>query len=176
MKLVSVILLKLLLFSCCLAQQKYSTSQDTAYSELVWRSNTPDKLFQFYNQANIKGAYAINRELNPFYLRGDFDGDKNIDYAIAVIEKKSSKKGILIYHPSSKKYFLAGAGQALGYGDDYPWMDAWQVYEKKYVGLGVGETKRIKLKGEAILVEKLESSSGLIYWDGKKYEWYQQGD
>jgi hypothetical protein len=32
------------------------------------------------------------------------------------------------------------------------------------------------LKGEAILVVKLESSSGLIYWDGKKYQWYQQGD
>jgi hypothetical protein len=60
--------------------------------------------------------------------------------------------------------------------DDMNWMDAWQVYYKKDVGLGVGETKLLKLKGEAIYAGKLESSSGLIYWDGKEYRWYQQGD
>jgi hypothetical protein len=28
----------------------------------------------------------------------------------------------------------------------------------------------------AILAEKQESASGLIFWDGKQYRWYQQGD
>ncbi len=60
--------------------------------------------------------------------------------------------------------------------DDMNWLDAWKVYDKKDVEPGVGETKKIKLKGEAIEVFKLESSSGLIYWDGKEYRWYQQGD
>ncbi len=55
-------------------------------------------------------------------------------------------------------------------------MDAWKVYDKKDVGIGVGETRKLVLKGEAILAMKLESSSGIIYWDGKQYRWYQQGD
>jgi hypothetical protein len=55
-------------------------------------------------------------------------------------------------------------------------MDAWKIYGKKEVEQGVGEITKLKLKGEAILAFKLESSSGIIYWDGKEYRWYQQGD
>jgi hypothetical protein len=146
--------------------------------QFVFASNLPDILYKFYNQDKILTNYKINRDLNPFYLRGDFDGDKKIDYALAVIESTTEKKGFLIYHPATRKYFLAGAGKAIpnGHGDDYPWMNAWEVSDEKTVGQGVGELKPPKLIGEGILVQKLESSSGLIYWDGKEYRWYQQGD
>jgi len=144
-----------------------------------WAQNLylPEDIQIFYNQEKIKSSFEINA-MNPFYLRGDFDGDKKADYAITVSERKTGKKGIIIYHPSSKKHFVIGAGRELAtrQGDDYGWMDAWEVYCKKDVELGVGESKKIKLIGEAILITKLESSSGLIYWDGKSYQWYQQGD
>ena len=148
------------------------------YINLVWNSNMPDDLRDFYDQEKIRTTYKINRDLNPFYLRGDFNGDKKTDYALAVIESKTDKKGILIYHPATKKYFLAGAGKSIpnGHGDDYPWMDAWEVSDEKIVEQGVTDLKPPKLIGEAILVQKLESSSGLIYWDGKEYSWYHQGD
>jgi hypothetical protein len=148
------------------------------YIRLVWVSNMPDDLADFYNQEKIKTTYKINKSLNPFYLRGDFNGDKKVDYALAVIESTTDKKGILIYHPATKKYFLAGAGKAIpnGHGDDYQWMDAWEVSDEKIVGQGVTDLKPPKLIGEAIVVQKLESSSGIIYWDGKEYRWYQQGD
>lgn len=146
--------------------------------EFLFDSNLPDNLYHFYNQEKIKTIYKFNRELNPFYLRGDFDGDKKIDYALAVIESTTDKKGILIYHPATKKYFLAGAGKTIpnGHGDDYLWMDAWEVSDEKIVEQGVTDLKPPKLLGEAILLQKLESSSGLVYWDGKEYRWYQQGD
>ena len=155
-----------------------SSKEQSDYINLVWSSNMPDDLRYFYNQEKIQTAYKINKNLNPFYLRGDFDGDKKIDYALAVIESKNDKKGILIYHPATKKYFLAGAGKSIpnGHGDDYPWMDAWEVSDEKIIEQGIKELKPPKLIGEAILVQKLESSSGLIYWDGKEYRWYQQGD
>lgn len=74
--------------------------------------------------------------------------------------------------------FLIGAGQALPTrpGDDYGWVEAWEVYCCNQPEIGVGESRKIKLRSEAILVRKLESSSGIIYWDGKNYQWYQQGD
>jgi hypothetical protein len=62
-------------------------------------------LYNFYNQEKIRRAYKINRDLNPFYLRGDFDGDKKADYALAIVESKTAKKGILIYHSTNKNFF-----------------------------------------------------------------------
>ena len=168
----------ILTYSTIACGQTSEEKERADYIQLVWNENMPDDLFDFYKQENIKSTYKINRDLNPFYLRVDFNGDKKVDYALAVIESKTDKKGILIYHPATKKYFLAGAGKAIpnGHGDDYPWMDAWKVSDEKVVGQGVTDLKPPKLIGEAILVQKLESSSGLIYWDGKEYKWYQQGD
>jgi hypothetical protein len=159
--------------------QSVEEQQRADYVSLVWSSNMPDELRDFYDQEKIRTTYRINKDLNPFYLRGDFDGDKKMDYALAVVEIKTDKKGILIYHSGTKMHFILGAGHQIrdGYeSDDMNWMDAWNVHDKKDVELGVGETKIIKLKGEAIHADKLESSSGLIYWDGKEYRWYQQGD
>jgi len=161
----------------CWAQTKEQKEKENQF-EFVFNSNLPDNLFNFYNQESIRKIYTINRDINPFYLRGDFDGDKKTDYALAVIESTTDKEGILIYHPATKKYFLAGAGKSIPHrhGDDYAWMDAWEVSDKKIVEQGVTDLKPPKLLGEAILVQKLESSSGLIYWDGNEYTWYQQGD
>lgn len=150
---------------------------DKAYQTFVYESNLPDEVSALYNQNKIKSIYSIRTDLNPFYLRGDFDGDKKQDYALSIIDRVTNKKGILIFHTGTKAYFIIGAGQPLKNGtDDYNWMDAWTVYVDKHVEIGVGETTKITLKGEAILAIKLESSSGLIYWTGEEYQWYQQGD
>jgi hypothetical protein len=39
-----------------------------------------------------------------------------------------------------------------------------------------GETGVPLLCGDALLVEKTEAASALIYWNGKRYVWSQQGD
>lgn len=168
------IILILLCSTLIWGQDKQSEEQ----IQFVFNSNLPEVLSDFYNQGKIRTAFKINRDLNPFYLRGDFDGDRKTDYALAVVETMTSKKGFLIYHTRTKKHFLIGAGKSIpdGYGDDYSMIDAWQVSDDKIVGQGVTEMNPPKLIGEAILVQKLESSSGLIYWNGKEYRWYQQGD
>ena len=65
------------------------------HETFVFESNLPTEVRDLYEQ-KIKPAYAIRTDLNPFYLKGDFDADKIQDYAISVVEKKSDKKGILI--------------------------------------------------------------------------------
>ena len=149
--------------------------------QIAWGQNTenlPASLYDFYNQDKIKTKFTINKNLNPVWLIGDFDGDQKPDYALSISEITTGKKGILIYHPHKKNCFIIGAGKALSNkpSDDYSWVNAWEVSSEKNPELGVGESKRVKLKGQAILVQKLESSSGLIYWNGKNYQWYQQGD
>ena len=86
---------------------------------------------------------------------------------------------MIIYHTDTKTHYVFGAGKSLGNdnaGDNYNWMDAWKVYVRKDVEIGAGEATKIILKGDAILAIKIESASGLIYWTGKEYKWYQQGD
>jgi len=38
----------------------------------------------------------IHGDINPFVLSGDFNGDRELDYALAVREIKTGKKGFLI--------------------------------------------------------------------------------
>ena len=47
-------------------------------------------------------------------------------------------------------------------------------YEK--VLLGAEEGTPPILKGEGIMIYKLESSSSLVYWDGTRFSYYWQGD
>ncbi len=141
--------------------------QDKNEQEIfVFETNLPDEIQDFYKQ-QIVNEYKLRTDVNPFYLRGDFDGDKKLDYAINVIERKTEKKGIVIYHTGTNRHFTIGAGKPFfgqHPGDDFWWMDAWKVE------VNIGR------KREGILVVKTESSSGLIYWTGKQYSWIQKGD
>jgi len=147
------------------------------YQNWILEWNTPNWLKQVFSDKKLDKHYSFSYHLNPFYLRGDFDGDCKPDIAILVEEFKTGKKGIAVCHSATKQVFFLGAGTPIGNGgDDFKWMDVWSVYPEGPVGQGVGETSIPTLVGEALLVEKSESASGIIYWNGKKYQWYQQGD
>ncbi|PYL37652.1 MAG: hypothetical protein DMF36_09310, partial [Verrucomicrobia bacterium] len=114
--------------------------------------------------------------VNPFYLRGDFIGDGKADIAILVKQRSTGKLGIAIINGATDKVTVVGAGNAIGNGgDDFKWMDTWQVYSK---ARAIGEADRSvpHLRSDALLVGKSEAASALIYWNGKRYVWFQQGD
>ena len=72
------------------------------------------------------------------------------------------------------KITILGAGTAIGNGgDNFEWMDSWEIYSKDRMASGTSVTK---LRGDALLVSKSEAASALIYWNGKRYVWLQQGD
>jgi hypothetical protein len=122
-------------------------------------------------------AYSFSFHLKPFFLQGDFNGDGKADKAVLIKQTATGKFGIAIIHGGSKEVSILGAGKTFGNGgDDFSWMDHWDLFSKSSVGQGVGENAPPILKGDAIFVEKTESASALIYWDGKQYQWYQQGD
>jgi hypothetical protein len=83
---------------------------------------------------------------------------------------------VALLHASGKS-FVVGAGKDVGNGgDDWSWMDKWSLTKRGPVEQGADEAAPPKLKGDALLVEKTESASALVYFDGKTYAWYQQGD
>ncbi len=150
------------------------------------KSATPDATAQLHdipeviNRAVTNGLlpkeYELSFRVNPFYLRGDFIGDGKADIAVLVKQRSTGKFGIAIINGATDKVTVVGAGNAIGNGgDDFEWMDTWQVYSK---GRAIHEAEGSvpHLRGDALLVGKSEAASALIYWNGKRYVWFQQGD
>ena len=106
-----------------------------------------------------------------------FNGDDKMDVAVLVKERSTGKVGIAIVHGTAGKVTILGAGIGIGNGgDDFEWMDSWQVYSRTSAAHASGETSILHLRGDALLVEKSEAASALISWNGKRYVWSQQGD
>jgi hypothetical protein len=100
-----------------------------------------------------------------------------MDTAVLVKERSTGKLGIGIVHGTTGKVSILGAGIGIGNGgDDFEWMDSWKVYSKTHGARGREETSVPRLRGDALMVEKSETASALIYWNGKEYVWSQQGD
>jgi len=110
--------------------------------------------------------YAIDPRINPWYLRGDFDGDGKPDAALLVKHKGSGKSGIAIVHGGATPLAVLGAGKAFGNGgDEFSWQDAWYVVPDP-----------ARSGSEALAIVRTESGGGLAHWNGKRYVWQQNGD
>jgi hypothetical protein len=120
---------------------------------------------------------ALRADINPYFVQGDFNGDDQLDTAVLIRETATGKDGIAVVHGSGDVHLL-GAGRDIGNGgDDFDWLDAWYVFAEGTVQEGLGEEDSPpELLGDALMVIKTESASALIYWTGKDYAWYQQGD
>jgi hypothetical protein len=121
------------------------------------------------NNVEISGA------VNPFYQRGDFDGDGKADLAILVRDKATGKIGILMLHRAGRPVLL-GAGRAFGNGgDDFAWIDRWSVDDcGSNPRRGSGPSARGP--ADALWVAKEGAASALICFRNHRYVWRQQGD
>ena len=139
--------------------------------------NIPELVQAAVTNGSLAKGYDVSFDLIPSYLQGDFNGDGNIDVAVLVKQRATGKLGIAIVHGGMGKTTILGAGTAIGNGgDDFAWMDSWQLYAKNRAAHAASETNVLRLRGDALLVSKTEAASALIYWNGKAYVWLQQGD
>jgi len=139
--------------------------------------DVPDAAKKALTNGSPGKQYDLSFRINPSYLEGDFNGDGKMDVAVLVTERSTGKLGIAIVHDTTGKVTILGAGIGVGNGgDDFAWMDSWQVYSKTRAAHAPDETSVPRLRGDALLVEKSEAASALIYWNGKRYVWSQQGD
>ncbi|MBZ5708916.1 hypothetical protein [Nannocystis pusilla] len=144
-------------------------AEDATLAARLAEANTPPELLERGAAAKIWGDHAVDRGINPFYLRGDFDGDAAPDYLVSVVPKLGG--GAL-----PRLVVLRGGGRPAVWLDDdpgagltLPARDAWYVHDRgTSVPAGPGG-KAPALKGDGIVMMKLESSSALVYWDGSRF-------
>lgn len=140
-------------------------------------ADLPESVIKVFKSSGLDRLYDFSSHLKPSYLSGDFDGDSKLDVAFLVRQKKSGKIGIAVCHSSNDKVLFIGAGTEVGNGgDNFDWMDTWSVTRRASARRTVGRTRASFLKGDALHVEKSESAGALIYWNGRRYVWYQVGD
>jgi hypothetical protein len=107
--------------------------------------------------------YELVQKLAPSFYIGDFNGDGKSDVALLIKEKTTTKVGIAIVEGGEREIKIVGAGKSFGNGgDDFSWMDVWSI--------------RHSGKVDRLYVAKSEAASAVIYWDGSKYKWQQEGD
>ena len=142
--------------------------------EPTWQElqNLPSWANSILGEQRFASTYALTTRINPYFLQGDFNGDGRLDIAVLIEHKRTAQQGIAILHAGSINPIVVGAGREIGNGGaDFSWLDTWSVSARDTRGKGAPTTR-----GDALLVQKLESASGLIYWDGAAYRWRQQGD
>jgi hypothetical protein len=152
-------------------RSKAITQSNAARSPVPGETAHPHDIPELIDRAITNGSLANEYELsfrvNPFHLRGDFNGDGKIDVAALVKQRSTGKIGIAIINGATDKITILGAGTAMGNGgDNFEWMDSWEIYSKDRMA---SETSVPKLHGDALLVSKSEAASALIYWNGKWY-------
>jgi hypothetical protein len=153
-----------------------SNATKSAIPETAQLHDIPEVINRGVTNGLLARDYELSFRVNPFYLRGDFIGDGKADIAVLVKQRSTGKLGIAIITGATDKVTIVGAGNAIGNGgDDFEWMDTWQVYSKGRA-IHDAEGSVPHLRGDALLVGKSEAASALIYWNGKRCVWFQQGD
>jgi hypothetical protein len=119
-------------------------------------------------------SYKIDQRTNPYYLRGDFDGDEKPDFAVMVTSGNNKTSGLIICQGDGRSVVL-GAGSRPGFStmpEDNFLSSDWEVvtlaefrellYDKKVAALAKGE----------VICLTWEDGNAYIYWDGERYRWF----
>ena len=154
-------------------------AQDSALAEyemFVRRSSVPRLVWQRIRDAGLHPAYDVNvLHTNPFYLRGDFDGDNKSDYVVVLTHRQVEAPDRLAV--------LMGSGEVAWLDRDellrYPTLDAWEVRPVEDGPLHQSpydERPPPQLLGDVIAISKVEASTSYLLWNGSRFVSYWVGD
>jgi hypothetical protein len=127
----------------------------------------------------------VCREMNPFYIRGDFNGDGGIDIAFWVRNPDSDRKGVAILHSTLDTLFVFGAGHPNPAGGEVVGGDLWRLLPVGYVEpgtwsnipeIGVVAGEPFTFEREALEFVWVGKSAQAYYWAKGRYWLIQTAD
>ncbi|RTQ46500.1 hypothetical protein EJV47_21335 [Hymenobacter gummosus] len=138
-----------------------------------------------WQAAGLGRSYTRTAYLQPATQQADFDGDGKTDVAVLVTDRQQ-RRGIVVLHQGKAAPVVLGAGRRFGNGgDNFSWLTEWKLYRAKTAEVtrtqpngDLAGTRTVPLRrpGLLILATDEQYSGGLVYWDGRRYTWLQQGD
>ncbi len=127
-------------------------------------------------------AYPVLRAMNPFFLRGDFNGDGEQDLAFWVQNRKTNQRGVAIVHSTLEQLFMFGAGKPrpapLAEAASEIRVDAWHlvpagdIESHPYTDIpevGVVSGQPFTFKRETLEFIHLGKSAFVFYWAKGQY-------
>ncbi len=133
--------------------------------------NLPRQAAGLLRAGGYLDRYELFTDLNPYFLTGWFDGDSVLDVAVQIRERVGDRRGVAMIHQGTGTVEILGAGVAVGNGGpDWSWLWVWRVETPRDEAMA-GRRGR-----DVLLVEKPESASGYLWWDGAQYQWTQGSD
>ena len=156
--------------------------------ETMLRSLDPD-LLQRAGQNGIyaREDYPVLRSVNPFFVRGDFNGDGELDLAFWVTQRSSGLRGVAVVHSTLDRIYYLGAGHhEYGYFEKPGEVasDAWHVRPAGAVvhsfsnvpEIDAVEGRDFTLERETLEFVWLGKSAFVYYWANGRYWMIQTGD
>ncbi len=111
--------------------------------------------------------------LNPYFLRGDFDGDGKPDYLVRLISAEPERPGRLaVIHGKGAVSWLDRSEEL-----QYPGPNVWSVLPGDPIEQSpYEEAPPPSFRGDVIVMQRFEASSAYVYWDGERFRSYWVGD
>jgi len=146
-----------------------------AFAQLALKDQLPPWAAQCWTSVAGQLQVDLSGRINPFFQRGDFDGDGRPDLAVLVQHKANRKVGIRILHRNGKQTLLGAGHTFANGGDDFEWMDLWWAEDRGAVQRS-HDGPVVTLQGDGLWVAKEGSASALVYFKAGKFHWQQKGD
>lgn len=127
------------------------------------------------NRTKTSAPPKLERLANPYYHRGDFDGDGRMDYAVWIRGRTTGKGGIIICHASGLITVLGGDTVHRPPFSDLPGdqflSSNWWVISQSEAMARIAKGRAVgQPAGEALLMQ-WGDGAGLVYFDGTRYRW-----
>ncbi|MGB7624953.1 MAG: hypothetical protein WBN92_21605, partial [Terriglobia bacterium] len=122
----------------------------------------PDEVSAKFAQQHLWDRYSISTRVNPFYQRGDFDGDGKPDFAVLVTANFSHEEAIVFVLSSRPKAIISPQrGRP---------CDGWIVLTPDAT-----PTLKSNSKREGLVI-KFGGPGILFVWDGEKFKSHPWGE
>jgi hypothetical protein len=160
----------LLVSGFTLSQQTALTGKSIQDSLVL--SHMPEWAKPVLEKSELVKNYKIQREFNPYYFEGDFNGDKLIDIAFFVENTIDHSKGLMFINGGKNLVFIVGCGNATDMGSSITWAKTWFIFRDRIVRNA--SKKTLPLKTPAILLKGSKETNLVVYWSRNKYKTFLQ--
>jgi hypothetical protein len=143
------------------------------------RLNLPDWVCEAAYDAKLHTKYSVYSRIKPFFIAADLNGDRKLDAAVWVTERRTQKRGLAIFHRGNERPIILAAGTPWGErGDDFSYVDKWSVIPRGQPIISDHEEggEEVRLEADALILIRSERASFAVFWNGKEYKSYQQSD